>query len=67
MTQITHTEILVLAISALDAKIAEVNQLLGNAPSPQMEGMVAKAREPLTGKREALMQLYKIETGEDYV
>lgn len=66
MTQVTHTEILVLAISALDAKIAEVNKMLGTAPSPQMEAVIADIRKPMSEKRETLMQLYQIETGTEY-
>lgn len=66
MTHIPHTEILVLAISALEAKIADFDTMLGTSPTPQMEAVVADIRKPLYEKRETLMQLYKIETGEDY-
>lgn len=62
MTHITHTEILVLAISALNAKIEKYSTKF----SPEADALSATIIAPLQEKRETLMQLYKIETGEDY-
>lgn len=69
MTQITHTETLVLAISAIDTKLKEIdaNCSLSHATwSAQFEEMIEKMKQPLLSKRETLAQLYKVETGEDY-
>lgn len=62
MTQITHTEILVLAINALDAKIAKYSTKFG----PEADALCAKIIAPLQEKRETLKQLYMIETGAEY-
>lgn len=69
MTHITHTEILVLAISAIDTKLKEIDEGFSSSRatwSEQFAAMVEKAKQPMIDKRETLMQLYKIETGEDY-
>lgn len=65
MVQITHTEILTLAISAIEAKIARWR------PDPdqhdqQIDELTKQILLPLHEKCETLKALYKVETGTDF-
>ncbi len=61
---ITHTEIINLAITALDAKIEEWRDKCIDTPAGYE--MFCVATEELRTKRQALKQLYMFETGTEY-
>ena len=62
---IPHTEVICLAINALDVKIRE-----WRSKCPDTDAgfaMFCEATEDLRAKREALKQMYLFETGTEYV
>ena len=61
---ITHTEIICLAITAVDAQIAEWRDKCPDTPAGF--SMFCTATEGLQTKRQALKQLYMFETGTEY-
>ncbi|MBQ8619095.1 MAG: hypothetical protein IJ418_16485 [Clostridia bacterium] len=60
---ITHLEIYVLAINAIDAQINVWRQRCEGLP----EDYFSKATEQLMLKRDALKELYRIEAGTEFV
>ena len=61
---ITHTEIINLAITAVDARIAEWRDKCPDTPAGF--AMFHTATQELQTKRQALKQLYMFETGTEY-
>lgn len=68
---ITHTEILCLATEAIKSQLQEWGDRLEKVKGTDMEGMVAEMHDAnvarLAPKLQALKELYKIETGADYI
>ena len=71
---ITHTEILVRAINSIQEEIERWQSGQSNLGPAADEEMIEVVREmvrtstaPLTKKLEALKEMYRIETGADYV
>ena len=61
---ITHTEILCRAIESLESEIR--NWELRCEGKPGLEEEIKFITSPLRDKRDALLQLYRIETGVEY-
>ena len=69
---LTHTEILCFAIRHLKSEIEDIKRkgenLAKRTGNQEMaDGIIAALIEPLAPKLEALKQMYRIETGTDYV
>ena len=69
---ITHTEILCFAIRHLESEIKDIEvrgeTLAERTGNKEMaDGIVAALSEPLLPKMAALKEMYRIETGTDYV
>lgn len=64
---LTHTEILCFAIHHLEHEIEDIKSRGSNLPKDIADGLVSALIQPLTPKLEALKDLYRIETGEEYV
>ena len=62
---ITQTEIICLAIKALDTQINEWNKKFADAGDEGIK-FVMKMTADMRAKREALKQLYLIQTGTEY-
>lgn len=68
---LTHTEILCFAIRHLNAEIEDIKRkgesLAKRTGNTEMaDGITNTLIEPLTPKLEALLEMYRIETGTDY-
>ena len=63
---ITHSEILCFAIHHLQDEIEDIKLRGANLPEHISEGLVAALIAPITPKLEALLEMYRIETGTDY-
>lgn len=64
---ITHTETLCYAIAHLDARIQEINSKADGMPENHpFHEICQNMTAPLMDKRNALCQLYLIETGTEY-
>lgn len=65
---ITHTEILCYAIAHLDARISEIESRVDGLPEDHPRRSICQdLTAPLMNKRNALCQLYLIETGTQYI
>ena len=62
---ITHTEILCYAIRNIEAEIEDMRQRCEGKPGA--EEFLASTTERLTPKLEALREMYRMETGVEYV
>lgn len=62
---ITQTEIICLAIERLDMRIRAYHEKFADA-GEEGEKFIEKMTADFRAKRETLMQLYKIQTGEEY-
>lgn len=66
-TVLTHTEILVLAITEIERRRADVEQRYKDLPeTDRVKELRSAQMEPLNEKYEALTMMYRIETGRDY-
>lgn len=68
---LTHTEILCFAIHHLNAEIEDIKRKGENLAKrtgnkDMADGITAALIEPITAKLEALLEMYRIETGTDY-
>ena len=68
---ITHTEILCFAIRHLKSELKDIEcrgeSLAEKTGNKEMtDGIVAALTAPITPKLEALLEMYRIETGTDY-
>lgn len=61
---ITHTEILSRAIRSVEDEIREQEEAMGD--NPQFKDMLAAFVAERTPKLEALKEMYRVETGNDY-
>ena len=64
---ITHTEILVRAIHSIEAEIGEWHNKCANLPKEQRDTLIVAGTEGLREKLDVLIEMYRIETGTDYV
>ena len=69
---LTHTEILCFAIRHLESEIKDIEvrgeTLAERTGNKEMaDGIVAALSEPLTPKLAALLEMYRIETGSEYI
>ena len=63
---ITHTEIYVRAIRTIEAEIDEWRRRCAGFPQEERDKMFNAATETLMRKLDALLEMYRIETGADY-
>ena len=64
---ITHTEIYARAIRTIEAELDEWRRRCAGFPQEERVQLYTASTEELHGKLEALQELYRIETGAEYV
>lgn len=64
---ITYTEILCRAIKSIDADAKELEGKAASVPAEIGKPWLEDEMAPLMAKRDALCNLYRIETGTDYI
>lgn len=64
--KITHTEIIALAIEQISEKMAFYKEKLEVADTDELRALIQNILDPLEVKLGLLLNLYRIETGNDY-
>ncbi|WP_298031750.1 hypothetical protein [uncultured Dysosmobacter sp.] len=64
--KITHTEIIALAIEQISGKMAPYKEKLEVADTDELRALIQNILDPLEVKLGLLLNLYRIETGNDY-